>query len=430
MKARHLMGLLFGFALGTAMAQGDLLEWTNRKGQTMSARFVKFEGGVVTFQKPDGQVFTYPAADLDLNSQSRLAGLMKNPVATAMPPAYRSRCSAEARAQAFADGGGVAEEEAALERALTWLATKQNADGSFGDEFHSAMTGLAMLAMLGRCEMPGGSALGESVAKGGLYLMETAKTNRGLMWNGETGLHLSYEHAIATHALAELLGMTRGSDREVPGLEATVKRAAEHIVDGQTRTGGWFYGYDSSLEGGDMSLSLWQMGALRAVRRSGIDSERVPRALDRAVSYLGRAQDGEGAYKYRLTDDKGKATLTGGALYQLHRWGEGGSTDFEKGMAYLTQIYANPRPGLSLYTPYFNTQIFHVKGGDPWRNYRTRFIPELLAKQNGDGSFMEPVGTGMITADNQLMNTAWAALILEVYYREPVEPENGGSGSR
>jgi hypothetical protein len=55
--------------------------------------------------------------------------------------------------------------------------------------------------------------------------------------------------------------------------------------------------------------------------------------------------------------------------------------------------------------------------GKEWENYNKIFQPRLLDAQNEDGSWLSKGVGGQGGADAQLMNTAWAILMLEVYYR-------------
>ena len=56
--------------------------------------------------------------------------------------------------------------EAAVIRGLNWLKANQNADGSWSPTYQSAMTGFALLALLGHGETPGSTEYGAAVQKG------------------------------------------------------------------------------------------------------------------------------------------------------------------------------------------------------------------------------------------------------------------------
>lgn len=335
----------------------------------------------------------------------------------AIPAGMQSRCSMSQRMKRLRESGGEDRAEKAVREGLEFITTKQNKDGSFGEEFHAAMTGLALLAYLGHCETPESPKFGDSVVNGALFLMDRALKNDGKLTNGKGGHHEAYEHAIATYALCELYTMTKESGKEIPRLESVLKKSVGVVVDAQTKTGGWPYGFKA--EGAeDMSVSGWMIQSLKAAHNTGRNFSGVERALDLATEkYLPAIQDSEGAFKYNPDNAKGKPTLTGAAMLAMQIWKGKGTPQYNKALAYLVKAYANPSPGGNFYAPYYNTQAFFMHEGKEWENYNKIFQPRLLDAQNEDGSWLSKGVGGQGGADAQLMNTAWAILMLEVYYR-------------
>lgn len=334
-----------------------------------------------------------------------------------IPAAMRSRCSMSERMKRLRESGGEDRAEKAVRNALEFIASKQNKNGSFGKKYYPAMTGLSLLAFLGHCETPESPKFGETVVNAALYLMEMAKKNDGFMWNGEPGNSKSYEHAIATYALCELFTMTKESGKPVPGLENILKKAVDHIVEGQTKGGGWAYGYAQNPAADDMSVAGWQIQALKAAYNTGKRFSGVDKALDNAMKYMKNIQDDKGAFKYRPGDAAGKSSLTGAALLGLQIWNEMDSAEYKKGISYLTNAFKNPAPGSNFYSPYYNTQAFFLHGGKEWEEYNKKFQPKLLDAQNPDGSWTKEGAGGHGAEDAHIMNTAWGCLMLEVYYR-------------
>ncbi|NNE34391.1 MAG: hypothetical protein HKN13_04100 [Rhodothermales bacterium] len=425
MKLALLLVVSFCFAAIVAIGAGEEFQiWTNQSGQTMEARFVSLEGNVITFENKRGQKFQYAAGDLNLDGQSLVAKLARETKYRNLPPFVRLRCLPAAREQAIAEGGGAAESEAAVLKGLTWLAAQQDpASGSFGKEFTAGMTGLSLLAFLGHCETPDSPQWGNTVVNAALHLMELSKQEDGLIFNGEKGAHASYEHAIATYALAELYSMTRDSGKAIPDLEKVLEEAVDIIADGQTKLGGWEYGYRDSGRS-DMSLSGWQLQALRAARHCGGDYAKLDRKLDKSMEYMKQVQDDKGAFKYTPSQTQGKPSLTGAALYNFYMWGEKSSPEYALGIAYLADVYSNPSPGTNFYSPYYNTLAFFAHGGAEWQSYQDKFMAELIDAQNEDGSFLSETASGQAAEDNQLMNTTWAIMMMEIYYRYPRTPDS------
>ncbi|MEN8714439.1 MAG: hypothetical protein ABF384_05995, partial [Verrucomicrobiales bacterium] len=74
-------------------------------------------------------------------------------------------------------------------------------------------------------------------------------------------------------------------------------------------------------------------------------------------------------------------------------------------------------PGSSYYAPYYNTQVFFMHEGKEWEEYNKKFQPKLLDIQNENGSWPTYKGHGVEGDDAEILNTTWAILMLEVYYR-------------
>jgi len=333
----------------------------------------------------------------------------------AIPAGMRSRCSMSERMKRLRESGGEDRAERAVREGLEFLAKKQNKEtGAFGEEYTAGMTGLTLLAFLGHCETPESPKFGDAVVNATLFLMDRCLKNEGKITNGKPGHHEAYEHAIGTYALAELYTMTKESGKEIPRLESVLKKAVGVIIEAQTKDGGWPYGF--AAEGkDDMSVSGWMIQALKAAHNTGRSFPGVEKSLDLAIKkYLPAIQDSEGAFKYNPDHAKGKPTLTGAALLALHIWNATDTPVYEKGMKYLTEKYKNPSPGGDFYAPYYNTQAFFLHEGPEWENYNKQFQPKLLDAQNKDGSWLQDGGA---RKDHQINNTAWAILMLEVYYR-------------
>ena len=66
----------------------------------------------------------------------------------------------------------------ATDRALAWLASKQNSDGSWSDSrypHNPAITSFALLAFLSKGHLPGQGLYGNEIAKGARYLISCSR---------------------------------------------------------------------------------------------------------------------------------------------------------------------------------------------------------------------------------------------------------------
>src|SRR5262249_19767872 len=109
--------------------------------------------------------------------------------------------------------------------------------------------------------------------------------------------HEMYHHGICTLMLAEAAGMTDSNLGDL--IRQRLAKAVAVILRAQRNAGvhkgGWRYrmdGFDS-----DMSVSGWQIMALRAAKNLGCDVP--PEAIDRAIEYVQRCRDSSsGGFRY------------------------------------------------------------------------------------------------------------------------------------
>ena len=213
----------------------------------------------------------------------------------------------------------------AVRRSLAWLRDHQNPDGSWGDTNKGAMTGLALLCYLGFGETPDtefGLPINRAVE---WLLLNGAKFEGRLSMEktfSQTGV---YEHAIATYALGEFYAITH-EER----VTYVLTQAVTHIVQGQGPSGGWMYSYDKTAD--DLSVSGWQVQALKAAHLTGLKLPGVDQALDKAMTCIERVKGPKGGYGYRGPEDR--YSLTGVGILSSLFW-KGDRRELQKGMLWL-----------------------------------------------------------------------------------------------
>jgi hypothetical protein len=307
----------------------------------------------------------------------------------------------------------------AVQRSLKWLRENQNADGSWGDGNRGAMTGLALLCYLGFGELPDSKEYGYTINAAVNWIVEN-----GTKFEGRLGMEHTftqggvYEHGIATYALGEYYAITH-DDRVLELL----RQAIAHIVQGQGPGGGWMYGFDKTAN--DLSVSGWQIQALKAAHLTGLKLPGVDSALDKAMSYLEAVKGPKGGYGYRAAEDR--YSLSGvGILSRLFWKGERG--ELRKGMEWILDETAKARPvkyasqTADLYAWYYHTQASLMFGGAAWTKWNRWFQDELCNAQNTDGSWPIPGAKGHGPQGEpgrtgQVYRTTLCTLMLEVFYR-------------
>ena len=347
-----------------------------------------------------------------------------------LPPQLSKRCSKADRLARLGENGGTSACEVAVVQGLRWLKANQNSDGSWGTGNQAAMTGLALLAYFGHCETPLSDEFGQSCVKGITWLVDLGLKSRGRLATATSANSWPYEHAIATYALAEALTFCREITPayEIPGLTEITVQAGQWIIDHQHANGGWAYQYATDGGHTDVSVTGWQLQALKACSHAGLTYRGMHPCVGKALKYLQSCQNPGGGFGYNSAtsgERDGYFTLTGVGMLCHQIWDKGGSSEVRKAAKY---ILANTRldyrgPCADLYGHYYESQAMLRRGGRDWQTYNRLFRDQLLDNQDGDGSWQEPGGGRPVRAaaaeyvTNKVYRTCLCTLMLEVYYR-------------
>ena len=356
-----------------------------------------------------------------------------------IPTPPLQRCSKSERLARLQERGGTAAIDEAVANTLRWLKRAQNEDGSWGEKHKVGMTGLTLLAYLGRCETPVSLEFGESCTLGVVYLLDLAAKNEGRMATNLNDKHWPYEHAIATYALAEALSFAPLHGYNIPGHRQAVQEAGQWIIDHQHPSGGWDYNYDkTSGRGGDLSIAGWHLQALKACQLTGVEFRNLKSCIKKGLEYVERMQGATGGFGYTGPPGASQAhpPLTGVGTLSLQIWGKEARSSTRKGIDSLRKrpAFAFDSEWADLYAHYYASQALLRAGGRDWTAYNKTFAPELLSAQKDDGSFPKPGAGGKLQAaaplyasdskDGLVYRNALCALMLEVYYR--YLPATGG----
>ena len=171
--------------------------------------------------------------------------------------------------------GPADENDAAIERGLSYLARQQRPDGSWslavGNEStilssDVAATGLALLAFHGANYNHRQDKYQDQVRAGLDFLVRNQREDGDLFLPADDQSNQSvwlYSHSIAALALSEAYGMTQD-----PALREPAQKALQFIVGAQhPQRGGWRY---APGVGADTSVSGWMTMALESGKRAGL----------------------------------------------------------------------------------------------------------------------------------------------------------------
>ncbi|MEI8037932.1 MAG: prenyltransferase/squalene oxidase repeat-containing protein [Verrucomicrobiota bacterium] len=345
-----------------------------------------------------------------------------------IPETMGKRCSKDDRLQRLKENGGTPACEEAVVKGLRWLKANQAADGSWGSQ-KAAMTGLALLAYFGHCETPASEEFGDTVQRGIVYLVNLGMKNNGKMASNFTVVSWSYEHGIATYALAEAYTFCKELKHEVPNLREVTEKAGQFIIDNQNDNGGWAYAYVKKKTGHtDVSVVGWQIQSLKACSHTGITYRGMLPCIAKGLKYLGTCQNASGGFGYSGPNPGGTGeyfTLTGVGMLCNQMWGRGGA-EVHKAAKYVlanSKLEYNTR-FCDLYGHYYESQAMMQRGGDQWKQYNNMFRDQLLNNQDTDGSWkvcgggakdIRAVASSYV--GDKVYRTCLCTLMMEVYYR-------------
>ncbi len=328
--------------------------------------------------------------------------------------------------------------EAAVDRALKWLAEHQKTDGSWSFDHTgppckkrcpipgslaaapNAATGLALLPFLAAGNGPRQGEFRENVA-GGLDFLKSQMRPLGptLVALNEPKSGRMPSHALGTIALCEAGAVS--PDRQT---RKAAQSAVNFVVLTQNPDGGWpAQPQAPAQQPGPSSLDPtgWNLAALKTAQWAGL---QVPKkTLKQARAYLDgmRTEDKTG---YRPSEDSGQPDPTATAIAVLSQMYLGWPHQEKELVDYVAAVgKSGPSTKGQFYLNYYNGQVMRHHGGPTWNAWNTALRDHLVATQAGQG---HAAGSWYVRSTEwgnrqggRLFCTALGTLILEVYYRHP-----------
>ena len=322
--------------------------------------------------------------------------------------------------------------DASIDRALAWLAGRQQPDGSFPslDIAQPGVTSLCLLAFLSRGNLPGSGRYGRRIDAGIDFVLSCQKQD-GLIaqFRGGSGSRqrasgtAHYNHAISGLLLCETHGMTDG--KRAARIQDGVKRAIECSRKTQTGDGkraqdrgGWRYLHrddmrDSTGMDSDLSVTSWQLMFWRSAKNAGFE---IPKPwLDEAVAYVHRCFDRqERTFVYGLRQKwKVSRGMSGAGVLALALAGEHDSPEARSAGEWILRHPFDQYNVCTLYKDRYHYAVFYCSqamfqlGGRYFREFHPRLLRTLVANQSPDGSWPSEAGE-----DGQFGNAYTTAMVV------------------
>jgi hypothetical protein len=302
--------------------------------------------------------------------------------------------------------------DAATSRALTWLASQQQPDGSFPtlESGQPAITGLSMMAFIAHGHVPGKGQYGPRLERASDYVLSCQKQNGLVAKLGPDGAELTrqvsheiggcatYNHAISSLVLSEMYGMSPPT--RAHRLESAIRKAIAATLEMQAWSknpadrGGWRYLDVFDDVDSDLSVTGWQLMFLRSARNAGFD---VPnQRIDEAVAFVRRSFDErQGIFVYNTRRPSRTRSMAGAGILALAHAGFHNSEEARRAgdwlLAHGFEEYNRTIPGQAsdrYHYGLFNCcQAMYQLGGKYWERFYPPAVEAILANQKPDGSW-------------------------------------------
>ena len=303
--------------------------------------------------------------------------------------------------------------DAAVSRALTWLANRQRPDGSFPtlDSGQPAVTSLCTMAFIAHGHVPGKGPYCARLERATDYVLSCQKQNGLVTKLGpdgpqitrlvtrEIGQCAAYNHAISSLVLSEVYGMSPPT--RARRLETAIRKSLSATLemqlwpkDSPADQGGWRYIDDYDDVDSDLSVTGWQLMFLRSARNAGFEvpAERI----DDAVAYVKRNFDQrDGIFVYGLRRPSRTRAMAGAGILALAHAGFHHSVEAQRAGDWLLEHgfeqYNATIPGQASdryhYGVFVCCQAMYQLGGKYWEQFYPPVVEAVLANQQADGSW-------------------------------------------
>lgn len=374
------------------------------------------------------------------STRARYRALLTTGVALVLVVPARSRAGEPARPASETVNPLSASEsrvvDACVDRALAWIASRQQPDGSFPtlENGQPAVTALCVMAFLSRGHLPGKGPYGRHLDKAVAYILASQAEDgiiarvrppaSGDILKAQT---VAYNHVISGLVLSELYGQTSGAlnERIHKTLESAIRVTLQRRPAPKRNPadqGGWRYDARHQSSDSDLSVTSWALMFLRSCRNAGFDVPAQP--IDEALQYVARCYDPQRRifwYALRGQEHVTTRAMTGAGVLALslagrHQTPEGlqaGDWLLEHPFdQYMGRVGPHDR---FFYGAFYCSQAMFQLGGRHWQAFFPVMSRTLVQGQAPDGSWRPEDGTDRLFGN--VYSSAMAVLALSPPYQ-------------
>ncbi|MGA2442438.1 MAG: prenyltransferase/squalene oxidase repeat-containing protein [Tepidisphaeraceae bacterium] len=271
------------------------------------------------------------------------------------------------------------EQTLAVEKGLEYLASRQNAEGSFGNSgaygATAAITALSGIAFMADGNLPGRGKYGDNVRKAVEFIVRNQQES-GLFTTSASQGEM-YSHGFATLFIGEVYGMT-GDDQ----IKENLQKGVRLIEQCQNPEGGWRY--QPQPIDADISVTICQIMALRSARDAGIKTNAE--VMEKALAYVKRCQNPDGGFSYQATGGESGFARTAAGTASLYYAGKFQDDAVTRGLDFLARFIPGrdqlDEQGHFFYGQYYAVQAMFLGGGKYWADWYPAIRELLVSRQN------------------------------------------------
>ncbi len=329
-----------------------------------------------------------------------------------------------------------------VDKALAFIASKQNEDGSFPTQpgAEPAVTSLCVMAFLSRGHKPGEPPYGDQINRGIDYVLNCQDAPSGALIPRTPGrvLRGNYNHAISALMLCDAYTKMGAKYRENEDnarrrerIEDGIQKALLYSRKNQTRQkqqfaarGGWRYLARVTPNESDLSVTAWMVMLYTSARKTGFVLPK--NAMEDAMRFVRRTFDKKRkAFVYALSGDErycSRATVGAGILC-LALAGDAGSPMIPPAADWIRKNSFEPYNGSKHpedryhYSAFYCSQAMALLGGYYFEEFYPKLVLTLSHHQHDDGSWDAEAQRGDEIYGN-VYTTALAVLALSPPYQK------------
>ena len=387
-----------------------------------------------------------PVDMTDFAAEMAPSGMALTSISSMASQSFDSR-SMSMKKKLLREYGGNDSSESAVNKALRWLALHQAPDGNwmfahslvcrgacgdpgqpqYANSFNGA-TALALLPFLGAGQTHMAGDYKQTVARGLYFLGQNGKPS---VVNGIPMLDFRddngtlYSHGLVTILLCEAYAMT-----EDPALAAPAQQALNYSYFSQNPSdGGWRY-TPHSMEVSDTSVTGWLVMAMKSGYMGHLTVP--PSAVAGSINFLDTVGSENGSLYGYTTKIESMGEQPGctaiGLLCRMYTGWDKTHPGIQQGVKNIVSHGVDKR---DIYYNYYAAQVLRHFGGEDWDKFNIELRDWLVSTQDqsagatGSWHFADSKGHRGPLEGGRLASTAFATMILEVYYRHmPLYADN------